>query len=198
MRWPARPLEEGGIPHSRWWWRRTGNGTSRPTARRNPAPAAMPCTDRLGDQAVHRAHGTKPGTRRYAHWDDRVADLLPPEHRPSQDDGTTLAHLASHTSGLPRLSPTFLQSIVDTCDPTRLTRDTVFAHYARQEGKSAPGGDAEYSNWGMGCWGTCWSWPRIPDTGPGAATPAATPGHALHLHRGTARGGPTGVRGGTR
>ena len=87
-------------------------------------------------------------------WDDHVADLLPPEHRPSQDDGTTLAHLASHTSGLPRLSPTFLQSIVDTCDPyAALTRDTVFAHYARQEGKSAPGGDAEYSNWGMGLLG---------------------------------------------
>ena len=87
-------------------------------------------------------------------WDDHVADLLPPEHRPAQDDGTTPAHLASHTSGLPRLSPTFLQGIVDTCDPyASLTRDTVFAHYARQEGKSAPGGDAEYSNWGMGLLG---------------------------------------------
>lgn len=89
-------------------------------------------------------------------WDDHVFGLLPDGLRPPSDDGTTLRHLATHTSGLPRLPPSFLESLNDTtCDPyAALTRTDIWSAYARQEGKRAPAdADYDYSNWGMGLLG---------------------------------------------
>ena len=89
-------------------------------------------------------------------WQDHVFDLLPDTVRPDVDDGTTLLHLATHTSGLPRLPEFFLASLTDTtCDPYRdLTVPQVLEAYARKEGKATPeNATYDYSNYGMGLLG---------------------------------------------
>lgn len=85
---------------------------------------------------------------------DPIDTYLPPGHRPQSPAGTriTLLHLATHTSGLPRLPPGLLTRAL----PTYLTNPyaryrTEHLHQAlgRTRTRRRPGSRLTYSNYGM-------------------------------------------------
>lgn len=94
-------------------------------------------------------------------WDDNIIKYLPPEARPATDDTTTLLHLATHTSGYPRLPKSwFAQLEADKCDPYRtLTIQDVYKVVRNAEDKVSPSmKNSDYSNLGMGLLGHILEW----------------------------------------
>lgn len=92
-----------------------------------------------------------------ARLDDPVSDHLPdgslvPRHK---DAEITLLHLATHTSGLPRLPPGFFwHALRHRDDPyARLTPDGVLGAIGRTRTRRAPGDRFKYSNFGAGVLG---------------------------------------------
>ncbi|MGH2636642.1 MAG: serine hydrolase domain-containing protein [Actinomycetota bacterium] len=89
--------------------------------------------------------------------EDRLADHLPAGSRvPRRGDAEiTLLHLATHTSGLPRLPPgLYWDALRHRDDPyARLTPDGVLAALARTRLRRAPGERFRYSNFGAGVLG---------------------------------------------
>lgn len=89
-------------------------------------------------------------------WDERVADALPAGVTMSPADSTLLLHLATHTSGYPRLPEVWVPKLtIDTCDPySKLTVEDVWKYVASAKDKRKPNfDDYEYSNFGMGLLG---------------------------------------------
>ncbi len=86
--------------------------------------------------------------------DDPVEKLLPPGTKVPRFEGgvITLAHLASHTSGLPRMPDNFHPK--DPANPyADYTVDRMYAFLAKCEPKRHPGESYEYSNLGAGLLG---------------------------------------------
>ena len=86
--------------------------------------------------------------------DQPLAELLPGEVRLRERDGQpiTLLHLATHTSGLPRLPDDFAPA--DPADPyADLTWDGILAFLSRFEPTRDPGASYEYSNLAAGLLG---------------------------------------------
>ena len=92
-----------------------------------------------------------------ARLEDRLSDHLPPGSRvPRHGDAEiTLLHLATHTSGLPRLPPGFFwEALRHREDPyARLTTARVLAALAETRLRSDPGERFRYSNFGGGLLG---------------------------------------------
>lgn len=88
-------------------------------------------------------------------WEDPIVRFFPEGSGPPQDDGTMLLHLATHTSGYPKLPPSFLRSVGNDPDPyARLTFDDLMNMVAQAEDKRAPDMTrVEYSNFGTGLLG---------------------------------------------
>lgn len=89
--------------------------------------------------------------------DDSIQLHLPPDVARSLPVGVqaiTLRHLATHTSGLPRLSNGFFSDRVDLANPYKnYTTSELYADLATIELLSPPGQKYEYSNLGMGLLG---------------------------------------------
>ena len=84
-----------------------------------------------------------------------VADLLPDSVGVAAGGAAPIAlvDLATHTSGLPRLPPTFLAT-VDPDDPyAGYTASDLYAFFGSYEHARAPGAEYEYSNVGAGLLG---------------------------------------------
>jgi CubicO group peptidase (beta-lactamase class C family) len=95
--------------------------------------------------------------RREVRLDDPLKDHLPagatvPSHG---ETDITLVHLATHTSGLPRLPPGFFwEALRHRDDPyARLTADRVLASLADVRLRHPPGERFRYSNFGAGVLG---------------------------------------------
>ncbi|WP_027003922.1 serine hydrolase domain-containing protein [Hugenholtzia roseola] len=73
-----------------------------------------------------------------------------------QDDKTTLLHLATHTSGFPRLPQHFLDRMTDDCNPySTLTQADLVAYLAACKDKKEASLQAyDYSNFGSALLGT--------------------------------------------
>ncbi|MBT2444997.1 beta-lactamase family protein [Streptomyces sp. ISL-36] len=89
---------------------------------------------------------------------DPIDTHLPPAHRPRSPAGTriTLLHLATHTSGLPRLPPGLLTRALPTyfTNPYAHYRTEHFHHaLGRTRTRRHPGSRLTYSNYGMGLLG---------------------------------------------
>jgi CubicO group peptidase (beta-lactamase class C family) len=88
--------------------------------------------------------------------DQPVSDLLPPGTRVPEKDGIaiTLAHLATHTAGLPKL-PVNLDVDVSTIDNPYASYTTamLLEGLARTTLEHKPGEQYEYSNFGVGLLG---------------------------------------------
>lgn len=89
---------------------------------------------------------------------DPIDAHLPPAHRPTSPQGTriTLLHLATHTSGLPRLPPGLLGRALPTYFTNPYARyGTEHFHQAlrRTRTRHRPGSRLTYSNYGMGLLG---------------------------------------------
>ncbi|MDN0193564.1 serine hydrolase domain-containing protein [Streptomyces sp. S.PNR 29] len=88
---------------------------------------------------------------------DPLARHLPPgTAMPPGGSALTLTHLATHTSGLPRLPPGLLRSAVPRflSNPyARFTTDEVLHALARTRLRAAPGARVRYSNFGVGLLG---------------------------------------------
>ena len=91
--------------------------------------------------------------RREVTLDEPVADLLPTGVSvPTRDGKTiTLAHLALHSSGLPRLPPSVLPNAPDPY--AKLGEDALYADLAHTTLDFAPGDQIVYSNFGAGLLG---------------------------------------------
>ena len=90
--------------------------------------------------------------------DQPVAELLPPGVRmPSRrGEPITLAHLAEHTSALPRLPGNLWATVTDQKNPYRDYQVTQLYEYLSKAGVGfPPGSGAAYSNLGPGFWATC-------------------------------------------
>ena len=92
------------------------------------------------------------------HYRDPIDALLPPQHRPvlSHGERITLLHLATHTSGLPRLPPGLLRSALPrwTSNPYEaFTREDLLTALRRTTVRSRPGSRLRYSNFGVGLLG---------------------------------------------
>ena len=82
--------------------------------------------------------------------DTAVAELLPMGTRVPDRNGVpiTLAHLATHSSGLPRLPDDI---VVGSPDPyANYTSERLYAFLGRHELHRTPGESVEYSNLGAG------------------------------------------------
>jgi CubicO group peptidase (beta-lactamase class C family) len=91
--------------------------------------------------------------RREVTLDQPVAELLPTGVSvPTRDGKTiTLAHLALHSSGLPRLPPSVLPN---AADPYRnVNEDALYGDLAHTKLEYAPGEQIVYSNYGVGLLG---------------------------------------------
>jgi CubicO group peptidase (beta-lactamase class C family) len=95
--------------------------------------------------------------RREVGFEDPLQDHVPAGVTvPSRGEATiTLVHLATHTSGLPRLPPRFLwEALRRRDDPyARLTADRVLASLAAVRLRRPPGERFRYSNFGAGLLG---------------------------------------------
>jgi len=91
--------------------------------------------------------------RREVSLDQPVAELLPTGVSVPTRDGKviTLAHLALHSSGLPRLPPSVLPNAPDPYG--KLGEDALYADLARTKLDYAPGEQVVYSNYGVGLLG---------------------------------------------
>ena len=87
---------------------------------------------------------------------DRVNRYLPPEGRLvcRGGDGVTLLHLATHTSGLPRLPPNLTWTKLTTDNPyADYSAEDLYAGLAKCRLKARPGARTRYSNLGSGLLG---------------------------------------------
>ncbi|MBE9177060.1 beta-lactamase family protein [Oculatella sp. LEGE 06141] len=86
--------------------------------------------------------------------DDPICRYLPEELRLSEPvQAITLRHLATHTSGLPRL-PDNLLSVADPANPyAKYKADDLYQALADVQLSHNPGEQMEYSNFGMGLLG---------------------------------------------
>jgi CubicO group peptidase (beta-lactamase class C family) len=94
-------------------------------------------------------------------WDDLLTKYLPDSAKPTTEDGTTLRHLTSHTSGFPRLPQMWFSKLEQNpCDPySPLTMEDVYTYLRHDTDKKKPGKDAyEYSNMGAGLLGHVLVW----------------------------------------
>jgi CubicO group peptidase (beta-lactamase class C family) len=91
--------------------------------------------------------------RREVSLDEPVADLLPTGVSvPTRDGKTiTLANLALHSSGLPRLPPSVLPNAPDPY--AKVTEDALYADLAHTKLDYTPGEQVVYSNYGAGLLG---------------------------------------------
>jgi CubicO group peptidase (beta-lactamase class C family) len=88
--------------------------------------------------------------------EDPISRLLPKEATAPQKDGREicLVHLATHSSGLPRLPEDLLQSAKDELNPyVEYQPANLYQSLASLELKSAPGQKMFYSNFGYGLLG---------------------------------------------
>ena len=92
--------------------------------------------------------------------DDRLADLLPAgEELPAELRSITLAHLATHTAGLPRTPPgmggpgMLLRLLLGLNPYAGYTTDQLLLALEDTDLQSAPGERSEYSNFGFGLLG---------------------------------------------
>lgn len=117
---------------------------------------------------------------------DPIDAHLPPAHRPTPPAGTriTLLHLATHTSGLPRLPPGLLTRALPTysTNPYAHYRTEHFHHaLQRTRTRRRPGSRLTYSNYGMALLGHAPPWPKpsartTPPSWPSSsAAPSASP-----------------------
>ena len=94
--------------------------------------------------------------REEVHLDDPVNKYLPASARlPNRDAvDVTLRHLATHTSGLPRLPGNLDLKKVDLANPyAQYTIEDLYAGLAKSRLKSKPGTRSDYSNFGSGLLG---------------------------------------------
>ncbi|MFJ1705939.1 serine hydrolase domain-containing protein [Kitasatospora sp. NPDC088346] len=89
---------------------------------------------------------------------DPIDALLAPRHRPDLSHGgpITLLHLATHTSGLPRLPPGLLRSALPhwASNPYEaFSAEQLTAALGRTRVRGRPGGRLRYSNFGVGLLG---------------------------------------------
>jgi CubicO group peptidase (beta-lactamase class C family) len=87
--------------------------------------------------------------------DEPLRELLAGVRVPSRGGEICLEHLATHTSGLPRLPPGMLpRALFDTSNPyAQLDEDRVLAALERTRLRRAPGKRVRYSNLGPGLLG---------------------------------------------
>ena len=90
-------------------------------------------------------------TRRELTIDTPVDDLLPALPSPVPQPPITVAHLAGHFSGLPRLPPgVLLRGLRQRSDPYRgFGPDDLVAGYGRARSRARPGQRFRYSNFGV-------------------------------------------------
>ncbi len=85
---------------------------------------------------------------------DPIAGYLPDSVQTSFGDRVTLEHLATHTSGLPRLPSNFAATVTDPANPyADYTVEDLYAFLASHELEREPGAEAAYSNLGAGLLG---------------------------------------------
>lgn len=86
------------------------------------------------------------------HPDDPIANYLPDSVRVSSDEAITLAHLTTHTSGLPRLPDNLAPA--DMSNPyADYTVEQLYTFLSNHTPARAPGGAYEYSNLATGLLG---------------------------------------------
>ncbi|MBL7720119.1 MAG: serine hydrolase [Flavipsychrobacter sp.] len=93
-------------------------------------------------------------------WDDNIIRYLPAEVK-WKDDTTTLKHLATHTSGFPRLPEVWFKKLEQNeCDPyTALSINDLFAYLNDPTEKKRPSPENfDYSNVGAGLLGHILEW----------------------------------------
>ena len=83
--------------------------------------------------------------------DAPVDGLLPELPSPAPQPAITLAHLAAHSSGLPRLPPgVLLRGLRHRSDPYRgFSSDDLVTGYGRARSRARPGRRVRYSNFGV-------------------------------------------------
>lgn len=94
-------------------------------------------------------------------WQDRIGKYMPAEVGWPADDATTLEHLVTHTSGLPRLPEVWMGKLeADSCNPYRsLTMNDLLAYLQHPLDKKKPGAEGyNYSNVGAGLLGHILEW----------------------------------------
>lgn len=93
-------------------------------------------------------------------WDDNISKYMPGEVK-WKDDSTTLMHLATHTSGFPRLPEMWFKKLEQNeCDPySSLSIEDLYAYLNSPKDKKKPSPDAyDYSNLGAGLLGHILEW----------------------------------------
>lgn len=93
-------------------------------------------------------------------WNDNIMKFIPEDYKPEKDDSTTLLHLATHTSGYPRIPDTFINKIKDECNPySWLTKEDLLEYIKNPSQKKAPDTKiSDYSNLGNGLLGHILEW----------------------------------------
>ncbi len=98
--------------------------------------------------------------------EDPIRSCIPQEFTTDKEfyDQITLAHLTTHTSGLPRLPKTLDFTLVSAIanftggNPyEKVTREKVFSYLSRTAAPKSIGTDWSYSNYGVGLLGVCLS-----------------------------------------
>lgn len=93
-------------------------------------------------------------------WNDNIIRYMPTEVK-LKDDSTTLWHLATHTSGYPRLPKVWYEKLEQNeCDPyTALSPEDLFAYLNNATDKKKPSPENfDYSNVGAGLLGHILEW----------------------------------------
>lgn len=93
-------------------------------------------------------------------WEDNIINYMPAEVK-MKDDTTTLMHLATHTSGYPRLPEVWFKKLEQNeCDPyTALSIQDLYAYLSNATDKKKPSPENfDYSNIGAGLLGHIIEW----------------------------------------
>lgn len=99
--------------------------------------------------------------RNELNWNDSITKYYPFEYNPNLNDGTQLIHLASHTSGFPRVPEKFFPKIeLDTCNPYSNLNIKDLEDYLKNpsEKKKPTTSSYNYSNLGNGLLGHILEW----------------------------------------
>lgn len=93
-------------------------------------------------------------------WNASINNYLPENLRGKQYENTTLLHLATHTSGFPRLPESLLSKMTDECNPyASLTMADFEAYIKNPTDKKQPDTKvSDYSNVGNGLLGHILEW----------------------------------------
>lgn len=93
-------------------------------------------------------------------WEDKVYQFIPNGYQPNKDDGTTLLHLATHTSGYPRIPKALLDKITNDCNPYATLTETDILNYVKnpQDKRVPEQSTYDYSNFGIGLLGHILEW----------------------------------------